>query len=255
MSRALQAKLKELIPFYYFQNVEALRFNETAAALLVWAAFPVSTSLDFQDGVIRHFNTDRDLFWDFQDINLRRAFVSDIHTTRSLVPALLAAHERLLEAGDSGTAAFFTADRAGLFEQLASNSTGDTLLHSLLFTEAEMVNGAAAALQDVQKTLSDLATAPTRAIGRLADFGAKFTETFNNSLTIFGNESLRTLNSLLITEASKAISPQLAGATATAMLSVLVLANQHRFQLSDFLSGDLPPRDEVALGQNVTNLT
>ncbi len=254
MSRALQAKLKALIPSFYFQNLDNLQPNPTAAALLVWAALPVSSSIKFQDGEIKQFNTDTDVFWDFPDANLRKALAFDSHTTRSLLPALTTARERLLDAGKSGVAAFFTADQAGSLQNLATNSTGDILLQSLLFTEAEMVNGAANTLKDIQKTLSDAATAPTQAIARFAEYGAHLTETFNKSLSIYGNESLRTLNSMLMVEASKAIDLGFPVAPPTAMATLLVLSAQHKFQLSDYLNGDLPPREEVAVAQTLTNL-
>jgi hypothetical protein len=255
MSRALQAKLKELVPRFYFQKLNNLQPNATAAALLVWAALPVSTSIDFEDGQIKKFNTDNDVFWDFPDANLRKAIAFDSHTTVSLVSALATARKRLLDAGDSKTAAFFTADQAGILQGLATNATGDILLNSLLFTEAEMVNGAAGTLKDVQGMLSQAATAPSQAITRFAQYGAHLTGTFNKSLSAYGNESLRTLNSLLMVEASRAIDPGSAGTPPTAMLNMIVLSNQHKFQLSDFLSGNLPPREEVAAAQTLTNLS
>ena len=254
MSRALQAKLKELVPSYYFQEMENLQPNPTAAALLIWAALPVSTSIDFPDGEITRFNTDQDVFWNFHDPDLRRAVAFDAHTAASLGVALSTARERLLDAGNNRAAAFFSTAQTVVFQRLATESTGDILLQSLLFTEAEMVNGAANALRDVQNTLSNAATAPVKAIARLAQFGAELTETFNKRLTVYGNESLRTLNSLLIAEASKAIDPGFATTVPKAMLSLLVLTKQHAFQLSDFLKGDLPPRHEVALAQTLTNL-
>lgn len=254
LSRALQAKLKQLIPFYYFQELNNLQSNATAAALLVWAAFPVSTSIDFENGQIQKFNTNQDVFWNFPDHNLRRAMAFDAHTAPALALALAAAHERLLDAGDRRNAALFTPDAAQEFQKLASEGAGDTLLHSLLFTEAQMVDGAAKALRDVQATLSTAATAPTKAIDRLADFGAEVTATFNKNLSVYGKEPLRTLNSMLLAEASVALAPGVAASLPKAMLNLLVLKPQHAFTLADFLNGDMPPRDQVAVSQVLTNL-
>jgi hypothetical protein len=255
MSRALQAKLKAIIPSFYFQNLDNLQPNSSTAALLVWAALPVSTSIDFQDGEINQFNTDTDVFWDFQNDSLRRLVAFDSHTTRSLAPALATARRRLLDGGKSGVAGFFTTDQAGSLQNLATNSTGDILLQSLLFTEAEIVNGAASTLKDVQGMLSNAATAPSQAIVRFAEYGAHLTETFNKSLSVYGNESLRTLNSMLMVEASRAIDLGFAATPVTAMATLLVLSKQHKFQLSDYLNGDLPPREEVAVAQTLTNLS
>jgi hypothetical protein len=51
------------------------------------------------------------------------------------------------------------------------------------------------------------------------------------------------------------IDPGSAAAPVTAMLNIIVLSNQHKFQLNDFLSGNLPPREEVAVAQTLTNLS
>ena len=210
MSLALQANLRKLLPFCYFQEVSRLRSNPTAAALLVWAAMPVSTSIDFQDQQIRRFNTNDDVYWDFVDIDLRRAVAGDPHTTASLAASLLSAQTRLREAGDDHNAAFFTAQQAGTFQNLTRSGMGDTLLQSLLFTEAEIIQGATAALKDVNGMLDAVATAPTKAIERFADFGADLTDTFNHKLSsVYGNDALRTLSSMVLMEASRAIDPDL----------------------------------------------
>ena len=255
MSRALQAKLKELIPSYFFQDLSNLQPNPAAAALLVWAALPVSTSIDFRSGEIRRFDTEQDVFWNFPDGDLRRAAAMDTHTGRFLAPALVKAHERWLDVGNSHTAAFFASGQAGFFQQLATNREGDRFLQSLLFTESQMVRGAAAALTDMQEMLSTAATAPTKAISRFARYGADLTDTFNRKLSeAYGNESLRTLNSMLLVEAARAIGDDLGTAPPTAMLTILVLSGGHKFQLADYLKGDLPPREEIALAQTLTNL-
>jgi hypothetical protein len=220
---------------------------------------PVSTSIDFEDGQINQFNTNKDVFWNWPDPDLRHAVALDAHTTGSLVPLLLTAHDRWLDAGNKNMADFFTAGRASLFQQAAVKEgvgEGDVFLHSLLFTEAQMVRGAASALNDVQAALSVLATAPSKAIRRLASFGADLSETFNKNLSIYSSaEAVRTLNSMLLVEASRSLDSTVLSTSPAAMLSLIVLANGHSFQLSDYLSGKLPPRAEVAVGQTLTNLT
>jgi hypothetical protein len=75
--------------------------------------------------------------------------VFDANTNHSLNLALAGARQRLLDTGNSKSAAFFTPDPVGSFQKFATNSPGDTLLHSLLFTEMEMVNGAANTLKSL----------------------------------------------------------------------------------------------------------
>jgi len=256
MSRALQAKLRQLLPFCYFQDLSNLRSNPSAAALLVWAAMPVSTSIDFQNGEIRKFNTDVDVFWDFPDRSLRHAVGLDPHTTRSLIPTLLTAQVRLQEAGDRGEAAFFTAQQAGAFQKMTLDGMGDTLLSSLLFTEAEIIRGATDALKDVNAMLDAVTTAPTKAIERFADFGADLTDAFNHRLSsVYGNDALRTLSSMVLMEASRAIDPDFSAKPPQAMLNILTLQNSHSFDLNEFVKGALPPKEQVAVAQTLVNLS
>ena len=69
MSRALQTAWKALLPAMFFQDVSQYQLNESVAAMLVWAAMPVSTSVDF-DGSKLTLNTDKDVYWDWPDGNL-----------------------------------------------------------------------------------------------------------------------------------------------------------------------------------------
>ncbi len=59
---------------------------------------------------------------------------------------------------------------------------------------------------------------------------------------------------MLLVEASVAIAPGIAARIPKAMLNLLVLKPQHEFQLSDFLNGDMPPKEQVAVSQVLTNL-
>ena len=216
---------------------------------------PVSTSINFQDSQIQQFNTDADVFWDFPDVQLRRAMVGDSHTTAALVPMLLTAQTRLREDGDTGDAAFFEADQVQSFQAAAVSGMGDTLLQSLLFTEAEIIRGATSALKDVNGMLSNANSSPTAAIERFASFGADLTDTFNQKLSsVYGDDSLRTLSTVMLAEASQAIDPGVGGTVPSAMLSILTLKNDHSFDLNDFISGNTPPREQVALSQTLVNL-
>ena len=253
MSRSLQAHFKSLLVSTYFQDVTRLRQNESVAALLAWAAFPVSTSISFVDDEIKRFNTDKDVFWNWPDKDLRRAMVFDSHTTQSLAASLEVARFRLLDVGDGHNAGFFVSDEVRDFQKLATNSMGDTLLQSLLITEMELVRGAVGALKDVQQSLDNMATAPTKAIIHLAEFGAKITDTFNNKLSIYGNEALRPLSSMLFVAASEALD-SVVSATPRAMLNLYVLNSQHAFDLKQFLAGELPAQSDVAVAQTLTNL-
>ena len=254
ISCTLQTKVRQLLPFCYFQDLDNLRANPAAAALLVWAAMPVATSVEFQDG--EHLQVRRDTagFWDFQDDNVRHAMASAHTTAISMTPALLEAQSRLLEAGDKHDASFFTPEQAGSFQKMTLDGIGDNNLHSLLFTEAEIISGAIDALRDVNAMLDAVAITPTKAIERFAEFGADLTDAFNHRLdSIYRSDALRTFSSMLLMEASRVIGPG-SSTPPAAMLNILTLTNGHAFDLKDFVAGVTPPKDQVAVAQTLVTL-
>lgn len=96
LSRALQAAWKSHLPALYFEDLTKYQFNESIAALLVWSSLPISTSISFIDLEIRHFNTDKDVFWDWPTVDLRRAVARDRHTVAALAGKLSEIRGQLL---------------------------------------------------------------------------------------------------------------------------------------------------------------
>jgi len=188
LSRAIQASIRTLLPFYYFQEDSTLVQNISTAALLVWSAMPISTWIDYdvQTGAIKQFNRDNQPFWNWPDINLRRAVARDSHTTASVTQSLLMLQKRLVEAGNSN-APFFAAQSAPSWQQMSLTPMGDQLLQGLLYTESQIIDEAVDALNDVNDMLKDLDTAPTSAMKRFADFGAKLKHISNNNSFIYRN--------------------------------------------------------------------
>lgn len=141
MSRFLQLSLKNTFLNSFFSDASRYQPNESCAALLVYAALPVTTWVDFRDGKIIFFNTDKHLYWDYKDPDLRRAMVTDYHTAIVLAELLVGAHAKLAEAS-SQNAASFDASQAYYFINLAMTVVGDTLLQALLFFEKTVVDDA-----------------------------------------------------------------------------------------------------------------
>jgi hypothetical protein len=251
LSRNLQAVWKNVLPALYFRDLGQYQFNETVAALLVWSALPISTSIGFDVPTIK-FNTDKDVFWDWPDVNLRRAVAHDSHTIATLAGRLSEIQRQLLEAS-SGDASFFAPSMAGKFVELALNATGDEFLYRLLFTEAELVRGAADALKQVSASLATAATAPTQAIKTLAEFAADITDTFNRRVSsVYSGMSGRVVGPMLLVESSKVLGSLCA--KPAAMLTLYALNPGHKFNLSTFIEGKEPPQADVALAQTLVSL-
>jgi hypothetical protein len=82
------------------------------------------------------------------------------------------------------------------------------------------------------------------------------TNTFNSKLSsVYGDDALRALSSAVLLEASRAIEPGSSTQPPQAMLSLLTLVNGHTFNLGDFVSGQMPPKDQIAVGQTLVNLS
>jgi hypothetical protein len=253
LSRALQAVWMNLLPALYFQNLTQYQFNESVAALLVWSSQPVSTSIDFDDPTIKHFNTDKDIFWNWPDVNLRRACARDSHTIATMAGRLSRIQSQLLEAGNNN-ARFFHPSMAGRFVELALGATGDKLLYSLLFTEAEIVRGASDALKQVSTAMATAETVPTRAIKTLAKFSADITDTFNQRVdSVYSGISGRVVGPMLLVESSAALGS--VGMKPAAILSLYALRPGHTFSLGTFVDGKMPPQNEVALTQTLVSMT
>jgi hypothetical protein len=252
LSRTLQSAWKNVLPTLYFQDLTQYQFNESIAALLVWSSLPVSTSISFAAPTISQFNTDKDVFWDWPDVDLRRAVARDTHTVATLGAKLLGIQNQLLEAG-SGNAGFFAPSMAGRFVELALNVTGDRFLSSLLFTEAQLARGATDALGQVAAALAAAATAPTQAIKTLAKFAADLTDTFNQRVnSVYSGMSGRVVGPMLLVESSRSLGSP--GATPAAMLALYSLNPGHTFDLSTFIDGQMPPESQVALTQTLVSL-
>jgi hypothetical protein len=252
LSRALQAAWKNLLPTLYFQDLSLYGDNPSVAALLVWASLPVSTSIDFADFTIKRFNTDKDVFWNHPDVDLRRAVARDSHTIATLGARLSAIKGQLQEAGN-GNADHFDPRAASGFVEMALNATGDNFFRGLLFTEAELVGGATDALKQVGAALAKEATAPTQAIKTLANFAADLTDTFNNRVSsLYSGMSGRVVGPMLLVESSKVLGSTVA--KPIAMLSLYALKPGHTFKLGTFVDGQMPPKAETALTQTLVSL-
>jgi hypothetical protein len=252
LSRTLQAAWKSILPALYFQDLSQYGSNPLVAALLVWSSLPISTSIDFSDPVIKRFNTDKDVFWNFPDVDLRRAIARDSHTMATLGARLSAIKGQLQEAGN-GNADHFDPAAASSFVEMALNATGDFFLNGLLFTEAQLVGGATDALKQVSAALAQAATAPTQAIKTLASFAAALTDTFNNRVSSnYTGMSSRVVGPMLLVESSNALGST--GAKPSALLNLYALKPGHTFDLGTFVGGAMPPQAEAALTQTLVSL-
>jgi hypothetical protein len=249
----VQASLRRLLARTHFEHLDNLQFQANVAALLVWTAMPVSTSIAV-DGRRVQFNTDRDVFWDYATRDLRLAVAQDSHTAASLGKALADAEARLRAAGRSD-ADLFRPARAGQFVELALDAIGDQYLFSLLNAEALIVAGATAALRKIAAAVGSATTAPATAVRTLSEFAGTLVDTFNGRLQfLYTPEAIRTLGPTILADASAAIHSASESVRPSAMLRIYVLGAGHQFVLNEFLTGGLPASADVAGAQTLVSL-
>jgi hypothetical protein len=240
VSLRLQSKMKQLIPFYYFQNIENYGDIEPASVLLVYAAMPPWTPPN-------------DVYWDYQDGELRKGMAGSQQATQNLRRLLGSVYNLLAGTPGMGqTAEFFKPDLAPRLQKDALQGTNDVLLTSLLIVEAGVVRGARDAGVALAKFLQEAGKNPSDAVAMLSSFGSKITETFNSKIrSIYGGEAVRPLGSMAFLEAASVFDPT--AATIKAILDLIVVKQQSKYNLPDFLTGVIPPKGEMIVQQRLLN--
>jgi len=253
MSRRLQAKLKELIPFYFFADPENFADRAPAQTLLAWAAIPPSTSADLTDEGMLTLDTNRDVYWNWPDPDFRRAFLHNPNTFGALSLLLRDASNRLLTIpGLEKVAADYNPEGA---EAILTAAEQSPLLQSLLFVEATLIGRAQKAGLDLAKFRLAGNTDPAQAIASLANFGSNITSIFNSKLSsIFGGDATRPLGTMLFVEAASAFKQTQAKRVPVAKLDVTVLRQGIAFPSAGFPDNAPPDPKDIVCSQVLLNL-
>jgi hypothetical protein len=254
MSLRLQRRLKELIPFYYFRDLSAYG-NPSSAALLAWAALPVTNWVKIQGGALVADGSGR-LHWNYPDSELLAAMVGSVATDRNLERQILRIQGVLGKVpGLSGIAKqYANAEQASAdLRARAVSASQHPFLFSLLNVESRMVNGAAAAGAKMAAFQSQAAAHPEKAIAALADFASALSSVFNElAWSIYGKDALRPLGTLLFAEAATALDPTLSGQT-SALLRIAILKQSAQFPPAQFPDDSALTADQVLIEQAVVS--
>ena len=251
LSRALQAKLKELVTFYWFSDPARYKDLAAAAAPIVYSSIPPSTSIRFDDaGALVQINTDLAVYWDQADQNKVKAMAC-CAGTRTALAAKLAAISKVLQSIPelSACAPFYAPTEAQQFIK-ASLQNLPALLGPLLYLEARLVDSAVSGTQMAQ-FLNTAGQNPTDALKHLACFGESLVGTFNERFgkNPFLSGAARPLATLLYVEAASAFDPDVARAV-TARLNITVVRSG-KLTAEDMLAGKIAglPKEDILYEQ------
>jgi hypothetical protein len=258
MSRRLQAKLKQLTPFIYFQNPD--KYDEKSAAdassLLVYSAIPPSTQISLSNGKLV-INQPTGIFWDHLDPQKVDAMVNNTLTDHNLAAILQRVFDRLSATpGFEKLAKDYRPGRVDEIKKKAEKDSSDGL-HKLLRVESMTVREARAAGVNMAGFKKAGLTEPSKAVKFLADFGEKFTDAFHVELSGLHNGfKSRPLGTLLLIEAALALDPNLSAGDVkmNSILELIVLSETAKFNLGDYLEGSNPPKEEVVIQQRIVSL-
>lgn len=250
VSLRLQASLKRALHDSYFARLANFENLTTARALLTWASIPASTSVRLTGNKL--VETREKPYWDWMDGELRAAMTQRSQTAGELAVKLESARARLMAAGRTGTADRYGSPNISECVAAARTAEGKQLLHSLLFSEALMVDAAVGALKRAAEAAPGAGAKPAEVIAALAEAGAGLMRAFHANLNrVFETASLRPMAGLLLVESAAVLDPSLAGLTPRAMLSLTVLKEQRAFVPGSYLAGKTPTAEDVALSERL----
>ena len=211
MKRALHAALQNLIAFYFFGDLT--QFNNVG--------FGVDALLVYQGP-----DLDLNVLNDLANDSSIRGFVNGAANGdgQSALGRVLDFWSARLQAVNHPNRNFFVNNgiNRNRIVQDASFGAGLGNVRSLLITEAQVLDSAEKARQDILTFLSSGSLKPSDSIAVLAQFGADLVSTFNKNIdSLYGGDALRPLGTLAFLEAARALSGVVS--QANAMLDVTVV--------------------------------
>ena len=259
MSKNIQRVMRRFVQFCYFDDPAKYAEISAAPAVFVYGCLPISTQVKVNNGGPLVLNQADDIYWDFEDGNIRQAMVFHPQCIAALA-LRMAGIQKLLADSDrfKGSAGFY--DPHVLGEPLPLNdprvaALQSNSLHGLLFTEAQTIEHAREAAISLARFRGAAGADPQRAITALEDFGAKVTDAFNNGLRGIVPR-LEEFSAMIFLEAARAFDSSLADVSPIARLDTILLSATATAGTADaFLKGSAADGSAVALEQAIVGLT
>ena len=258
MSRNIQRRLKQLIPFYYFQDVKNYKDTKVAPVLMAYSAIFPATGFREEKGKI--VAADTGTYWNWPDKKMQQFVVAHPRTKGFLQIKMQEAHE-LLKATpgmDKSTIEFYNPARVdSLVEDLVERLSDkkEMHFHSLFFVEANIIERSLQAGLAMAAFLEKSNTEPSKAVKLLTDFGTNITMAFNKDFTsIYGDAAIRPLGTMLFLEAAQAFLPANAKKEPSTLLNLTVLKPGAKFKADQRTRPGSVPKDDVLVAKQVVEM-
>ncbi len=255
MSLNIQRRLKQLIPFFFFQNVENYKNRVPASVLLAYSAIFPATGFKEDRGKL--IAADSGTYWNWPDRKMQQFMVAHPRTKGFLRLKLEETHALLKATPGMGKdlIEFYNPDRVDGFVSDLVNSLSkrnEMHFHSLFFVEATIIEKAYEAGQAMAKFLEKSSTEPSKAVKLLTDFGSALTQAFNKDFTsIYGDSAIRPLGTMLFLEAAQAFLPANAKKDPSTLLNLTVLKPDAKFKPDQRTRPGSIPKADVLVAKQV----
>lgn len=231
MSKAVQAFLRRVIPFYFFSDGTRYDANSESDTILAYGALPPSNGF-------------------MGSMNHEIYFGVDAENLGALIklPAFLSALEAAMQKGReiSANASDQYVISQPNVNRIAANAMqmveAPRLLSALLLFEFDLIKAIAKAGVQNAGFMAQASTQPAAALKQLSAFGDTFVQAFNNRLgsNVLAGDSLRPLGSALLVEAGRALA-QNGGppVKAAGLFRLTVVGGAPPISLNDLMAGNL----------------
>lgn len=248
ISLRVQNWLRRFIPLCDLDELDRYEENRLTYPLLVYSALPLFNKIDGHGNVVQ---TNEEFYdFDFNNNEVRQK-VFQIHCNTKLKTTILP-RVRAVLSSKPGTRELYRDDKIDeMFRLMPMQSE---------FAFEMLVSREKAIIRDIVKSGVDFAEFQAsnnldEALKKLAEFGMTISDAFNSNIGgRFGGSKLRPLGSLLFVEVAKVFDENLDGIQPNVMLELLFLNNNSGFDMSKFLEGTRPKREQIALEQRIVNV-
>ncbi|HMD69960.1 MAG TPA: hypothetical protein VKF41_01380 [Bryobacteraceae bacterium] len=260
MSKELQRRLRQIIPFYYFQDPANYDGGVAANAVLAYKALPASNGFqltaDNKIGAAKN-----EIYFDLDGTPTIQALMNTPDFGAALEAAMQAALAITQGTGE-GSASFYEFDQVNvnhiIHDALTKESQTDLLpavLGALLWFEFDLIDCVVKAAAGLAKFRTSAAADPSAAIAALSAFGDTFVRAFNQRLAgnVVAGSYLRSLGSALFVEAGRALAQNGAAAKPAGLFRMTVLDAAPSLSVDDMLAGNFG-QAEVILRQTLVSL-
>jgi hypothetical protein len=261
MSLGIQSALKRMIPFVFFHDPERYVNRIPAQLLLAYSAIPpVHRVVLDADG--EPTTNDGALYWDWRDRAIRRAMLVRMPQTRiRMKEALTRVNRRLAGTpGFESLAPDYAPHQAdAILGRISASDGGDTpvshLIAGLLQAESLIIDEAFKAGKAIAEFRADAPLKPSRALKRLAEFGSRLVDAFNDQIrNAYLDGSLRPLGTQVFLAATRAISEDADVWKQNAILSFSVMKKDWGFEPQTFITRGTVPEADVVLRERLVSL-